>query len=51
MFLLFVDNNDENKHEINDHKRLKIFFFKFKTNINVEFCNYYFDQNRLKIIN
>ena len=36
MFLLFVDNNNENRYKMNDHKRLKIFFFsKFETNINV----------------
>ena len=35
MFLLFVDNNDENRHKMNDHERLKFFFSKFETNINV----------------
>ena len=34
MFLLFVNNNDENRHEMNNHKRLN-FFLKFEININV----------------
>ena len=47
MFLLFVDNNNENRYEMNDYKQLKIFFFsKFETNINVRerFCRDFFNN-------
>ena len=47
MFLLFVNNNNENRHKMNDHEQSKIFFFsKFKTNINIRerFHHDFFDN-------